>query len=76
MLDLFTCTILPVKGLHPAIDSQDMLCLLTISTRSISSRTFAEEDRESWRVVKLSKSDKDSVSEDRGFEEIDVLVEL
>jgi hypothetical protein len=42
---------------------------------SISSRTFAEEDLKSWRVVKLSESDKDSVSEDRGFEEIDVLVE-
>jgi hypothetical protein len=30
-----------------------------------------EEDRESWSVVKLSESDKDSVSEDRGFEEIE-----
>jgi hypothetical protein len=37
---------------------------------SISSRTFAEEDLKSWRVVKLSKSDKHSVSEDRGFVKI------
>jgi hypothetical protein len=34
-------------------------------------RTITEEDRKSWRVVKLSKSDEVSVSEDRGFEEID-----
>jgi hypothetical protein len=31
----------------------------------------AEEDRESWRVVRLSESNEVSVSEDRGFEEID-----
>jgi hypothetical protein len=37
---------------------------------SISSRTFAEEDLKSWRVVKLSESDKD-----RGFVEIDFLIE-
>jgi hypothetical protein len=30
MLDLFTSTILPVKGLHPAADGQDTLYLLTI----------------------------------------------
>jgi hypothetical protein len=35
----------------------------------------AEKDCESWKIVKLSESDKDSVSEDRGFEEIDVLVQ-
>jgi hypothetical protein len=56
MLDLFTRTILTVKGMHPATDSQDTLYLLTISTRSISSRTFAEEDRGFCRVVKLSES--------------------
>jgi hypothetical protein len=43
--------------------------------KSISLRTFAEEDLKFLRVVKLSESDKDSVSEARGFEEIDVLVE-
>jgi hypothetical protein len=46
-------------------------------TRSIDKlhviKAITEEDRESWRVVKLSESDKVSVSEDRGFEEIDVL---
>jgi hypothetical protein len=30
MLDLLTSTILPVKGLHPAIDGQDTMYLLTI----------------------------------------------
>jgi hypothetical protein len=65
----------PVNGLHPATDSQDTLSLLTISTRSILSRTLAEEDREFWRVVKLSESEKDSVCEDRGFEEMDALGE-
>jgi hypothetical protein len=31
----------------------------------------AQEDLESWRVVKLSESDEVSGSEDRGLEEID-----
>jgi hypothetical protein len=39
-------------------------------------KAITEEDHESWRVVKLSESDKVSVSEDRGFEEIDVLAEV
>jgi hypothetical protein len=33
-------------------------------------------NRESWRVAKLSKSDKVSVYKDRSFEEIDVLAEI
>jgi hypothetical protein len=34
------------------------------------------EDSWSWRVVKPSESDKVSVCEDRGFEEIDVLAKV
>jgi hypothetical protein len=37
-------------------------------------KEIAEKDCESWRVVKLLESDKVSVSEDKGFEGIDVLV--
>jgi hypothetical protein len=47
----------------------------TRDTEKLSDQEIAEEDRESWRVVKLSESDEDSVSKDRGFEEIDALVE-
>jgi hypothetical protein len=31
----------------------------------------AEENRMSWKVVKLSESDEANISEHRGFEEID-----
>jgi hypothetical protein len=37
-------------------------------------KEIAEKDIESWRVVKLSESDIVSISDDRGFEQIDVLV--
>jgi hypothetical protein len=72
MFDLFKVQCSPVNGLHPVTDSQETLSLFTISTRSILSRTFAEEDREFWGVIKHSENEKDSVCEDRGFEEIDV----
>jgi hypothetical protein len=39
-------------------------------------KAITEEDRESWRVIKLSESDQVSVYEDRGSKEINVLAEV
>jgi hypothetical protein len=39
-------------------------------------KATTEEDRESWRVIKLSESHQDNVFEDRSFEVIDVLAEV
>jgi hypothetical protein len=39
-------------------------------------KEITEKDCASWRVVKPFESDKVSVSEDKGFEEIDALVEV
>jgi hypothetical protein len=39
-------------------------------------KEITEKDCESWGVVKPFESDKVSVSEDKGFEEIDFLVKV
>jgi hypothetical protein len=48
----------------------------TTSRAAYAIKEIAKEDRESWRVVKPSESDKVSVSEEQGFEEIDVLAKV